>query len=129
MPMSPVSDVVTTKLVQLALDAASMRHRAIANNIANSNTPGYRPARVSFEEQLGALRAALAQGARLSSTDLAHVRPELLRMAGDASQGARVDADTAVGELAENVVHYQSLLKGLSKNFAILSLAMTEGRR
>ena len=30
-------------LVRLALDAASLRHQAIANNIANVHSPGYEP--------------------------------------------------------------------------------------
>jgi len=38
----------TAAVVTLALDAATMRQQAIAANIANVNTPGYRPVRVRF---------------------------------------------------------------------------------
>ena len=53
------SDGVTFALVQLALDAATLRHQATANNLANIHSTGYRPQRVNFEEQLSALREAL----------------------------------------------------------------------
>ncbi|MEI7475384.1 MAG: flagellar basal body protein [bacterium] len=36
----------------LAMDALSARHKALAGNIANANTPGYKRVDVSFEGQL-----------------------------------------------------------------------------
>ncbi|ARC55696.1 Flagellar basal body rod protein FlgB [Frondihabitans sp. 762G35] len=45
---------VTSKALESALDGLSMRQKAIANNIANINTPGYTAERVSFEDALAA---------------------------------------------------------------------------
>ncbi|MDR0516201.1 MAG: flagellar basal body rod protein FlgB [Fibromonadaceae bacterium] len=42
----------TRNLVYKALDANAMRGRAIAQNIANVQTPGYRRVEVNFEEQV-----------------------------------------------------------------------------
>jgi flagellar basal-body rod protein FlgB len=42
----------TYDLVKLGLDAANLRSKAIANNVANVNTPGYKRKYVSFEETL-----------------------------------------------------------------------------
>ena len=53
------TEAITVEMAKLALDAASLRHQAIAHNIANANSPGFAPVRVSFEDQLGAVRAAL----------------------------------------------------------------------
>lgn len=39
-------------VVNRAMDAAMLRGKTIANNIANINTPGYRRLEVKFEEQL-----------------------------------------------------------------------------
>ena len=39
-------------LLARTLDAASLRHRAIASNVANVNTPDYKRVEVSFEEDL-----------------------------------------------------------------------------
>jgi flagellar basal-body rod protein FlgB len=42
----------TTAAVEWALSAESERQRVSANNIANLNTPGFKSARVAFEENL-----------------------------------------------------------------------------
>ncbi len=43
---------VTAQLVNLALDVSSLRQQVISHNIANTNTPGYQPQKVSFENFL-----------------------------------------------------------------------------
>ena len=45
---------VTSAALASALDGLAARQRAIANNIANVNTPGYTAERVSFESALAA---------------------------------------------------------------------------
>lgn len=40
------------KLIKTSLDAADLRSKTIANNIANINTPGYKRKYVTFEETL-----------------------------------------------------------------------------
>ncbi|WP_439593556.1 flagellar basal body rod protein FlgB [Microbacterium sp.] len=50
---------VTATALSSALDGLSLRQRAIADNIANINTPGYHAKRVQFED---ALRSAVAGG-------------------------------------------------------------------
>ncbi len=60
---------VTSRALESALDGLSMRQKAIANNIANINTPGYTAERVSFENTLaqsvsngnGAVSATMAR--------------------------------------------------------------------
>ncbi|GAA4188956.1 flagellar basal body rod protein FlgB [Microbacterium oryzae] len=50
---------VTAHALVSALDGLSLRQRAIADNVANINTPGYQAKRVRFEDEL---RAAVAAG-------------------------------------------------------------------
>lgn len=50
---------VTATALSSALDGLALRQRAIADNIANINTPGYQAQRVRFEDEL---RAAVAGG-------------------------------------------------------------------
>lgn len=45
-------DSVVTVALTSALDGLSLRQRAIADNIANVNTPGYTAQRVQFEQAL-----------------------------------------------------------------------------
>jgi flagellar basal-body rod protein FlgB len=104
--MTPI-ETSTVGAVALALDAALLRHQAIAANIANVNTAGYQPVRVSFEEHLGAQA------------------PRLERVEGE----AKVELDVEVAHLSANTVHYQALLRGLNKQFSILGTAINEGKR
>jgi flagellar basal-body rod protein FlgB len=39
-------------LISRALDVAALRHKVIANNLANANTPGYRRLVVDFKREL-----------------------------------------------------------------------------
>jgi flagellar basal-body rod protein FlgB len=110
-------------LARLALDAASLRHQVIANNIANANTPGFVPLKVNFEQQLAFARGASGgMPAPLSAS----VRPFI---EADAGAGARVVLDMEMVKLAQNTVQYQSLLRALDKRGSILSTAISEGRR
>lgn len=121
--MVPLIDNGLIALTGLALDATVMRHRAIAQNIANANTPGYRPVEVSFETHVRALQATDGQDG-LAPQALATLRPQL-RLAG----ADQVSLDTQMTQLAENTLHHEALLKALNKEFAILSAAIGEGKR
>jgi flagellar basal-body rod protein FlgB len=123
------TEAVTVNMVSLALDAASMRHLAISHNIANVNTPGFAPARVSFEQQMGAARSALDQGDQVDPGMLAGVRPFVTRLAPATEADRSALLDLEVADLAQNTVHYQALLKALSKHMSIMSAAVAEGKR
>jgi flagellar basal-body rod protein FlgB len=112
----------TGTMVRLALDAASVRHLAIASNIANANTPGYVPLRVEFEEHLA---AAVREG-RLPERGLAPT--VIAERDGADAVGAKVQLDVEAARLAQNVLHYQALLKGLRGKMEILQAAINEGR-
>ncbi|MFC4161853.1 hypothetical protein [Chitinimonas lacunae] len=119
------NEAVTVSLVRLALDAASLRHQAIATNIANAGNAEHRPLRVSFEEQLDAARRELNSRGRVGTGSLSGVTPRLI---GDAAPGERpLDLETA--NMAQNTMQYQALLKGLSKYMSIVSAAINEGKR
>jgi flagellar basal-body rod protein FlgC len=45
-------DAVTAVLINKVLDGLSARAQATAQNIANANSPGYRPVKVTFEDAL-----------------------------------------------------------------------------
>lgn len=123
------TEAITVDMVKLALDAASMRHAAISHNIANVNTPGFAPARVDFEQQMGAARAALQNGEQVTRSMLSGVQPTVTRLAPsvDADRSAMLDLEVA--DMAQNTVQYQALLKALSKHMSILSSAVSEGKR
>jgi flagellar basal-body rod protein FlgB len=123
-------EAVTTTALALALDAASLRHRAISANIANATVEGYAPVRVSFEAQLEEARATLTGGGRLDAAALADVRPAL-HSAPAAARGvpAKVELDVEMAAMARNAAHTQALLTGLSRHLAILSAAVSDGKK
>ncbi|MFO1197499.1 MAG: flagellar basal body rod protein FlgB [Burkholderiaceae bacterium] len=128
--MSLRTDDVTMALLLKALDAASLRHQAIASNLANANSPGYRALRVNFEQQLGFARGALARAdGSLAAADVAGVSPRLEQAPPPRAGSAAVMVDMEMVRLAQNTVQYQALLKGLSTRMSILATAISEGRR
>jgi flagellar basal-body rod protein FlgB len=119
----------TSALLKLALDAAAMRQRTIAHNIANANTPGYQPQRVSFEERFAVERAALADGRKVALSSLSDYRP-MLELAEPNALGDRaVSLDAELVALSENTLHHQVLLKVLNRHFSIIGTAVNEGKR
>lgn len=127
--MIHTTESVTTSMLKLALDAASLNHQAIANNIANINTVGYAPVRVNFEEQLENLRQTLAQGGRVKADMLNGIQPVIERGQpfGDEDRTATLDMETA--KLAENTVHYEALLKVMGMRMSMVGSAINEGKR
>jgi len=123
-------EAVTTAALGLALDAASLRQQAHAANIANVGTAGYTPVRVSFEAQLEDARRALETHGRLDAPSLTGVEPSLeLAPLDESGLPAKVLLDAEVAEMARNAVHYQALLKGLSRHYAVLSAAIADGKK
>ena len=127
--MISLIDSNTTALLSLALDAASMRHQAIAHNIANANTPGYKPVGVSFEAHITEVKNTLAQGRTVPLSSWSHVRPTLEFVADGGISDDKVSLDNEVAKLSENTLHHQALLKVLNRHFSIMHTAITEGKR
>lgn len=127
--MVSLIDSTTSALLSLALDAASMRHQAIAHNIANANTPGYRPVGVRFEEHMTQARDAVAQGRQVSLSDLSAYRPVFAFSEEGAAGDQAVSLDMEVAKLSENTLHHQALLKALNRHFSIIGAAISEGKR
>jgi flagellar basal-body rod protein FlgB len=123
-------EAITTAALGLALDAASLRQQAIAANIANADTAGYVPLRVSFEAQLEDARRAMESHGFLDAASLADVEPTVESVEPDASGlPPKIMLDVEVAEMARNAVHYQALLKGLSRHYAVLSAAVSDGKK
>lgn len=110
-----------------AADGAWKRNEAIANNIANIDTPGYKRQDVSFQAELRhALKASkytsldtkvreLNEGNRLS-----HIEPRGYTDYADYSyriDGNNVDVDNENVELASNQIVYQALVQSINSEF------------
>ena len=110
-----------------------MRNDAIANNIANNDTPGYKRQDVAFENEL---KRALgnshfetmdAKVSDVNRRELSHITPEVYTEQADHSyrlDGNNVDIDTENVYLAENQVTYNALLDSINTEFSNLKMVM-----
>ena len=110
----------TTQLaLERAISGASMRHSALASNLANANTPGYQRVDVDFH---GALSAAMGDRERLERTSFA---PSTDLSAGVVrADGSTVDVDAESARLAANALEHSAAVTVAGTRIHILQIAM-----
>jgi flagellar basal-body rod protein FlgB len=111
----------TTQLaLQVALHGTSLRQQAIAQNVANVNTPGYRRQEVSFEDALGnALRANDRDRVALTTPSQRVDSTAVVRVDGNS-----VDMDTEAAGMARNGLQYEALVAVAKARTTILQTAI-----
>jgi len=114
----------TLALISRDLDACTLRQAVYASNVANVNTPGYQPLEVSFEASLSAAARAL-NGAPIDAQSdiLDSIRPTVTPAAA-----ATVELDQQVGLMAQNAIHYETLVNAFERSMGLLRLAILEGK-
>jgi flagellar basal-body rod protein FlgB len=124
------------RLLKTALDASSMRQKVIADNIANSETPGFRPNEVKFEELLAEVTTGTLKSA-LVRNDPRHLPMEkdtpipaplvVPSSPPDPNTGAApgdFDVERAMADLNENKVRYHALVTLISGRLMGLKTAI-----
>ena len=107
-------DAINTLLKQV-LDGTATRNRALANNIANATTAGYRRRDVDFISQLNtALQSE-------NPNDLAQWKPKMETSRREIP--IRLEKEFAL--LAENQLLYQTSADMLSRRYATLKSAIS----
>lgn len=113
-----------------AADAAWLRNNAIANNIANVDTPGYKRQDVSFEAELHRALGNTkyeSMDEKVYNMDTDKITPEVYTDAANYSyrlDGNNVDIDTENVYLAENQIRYNAIMDCISKEFSNLASVM-----
>ncbi|AMA72663.1 MULTISPECIES: flagellar basal body rod protein FlgB [Aneurinibacillus] len=123
----------TLTILEKALDAATMRQKAISNNIANVDTPYYKSQSVTFESELQRALSRTETTFSAYRTDKKHiafgtsslmdVRP---RLQIDSSIGPmqntanNVDLDFEMTNLAKNQLWYNALVQQTAGQFTKL---------
>ena len=132
----------TQQLLELSMRARAARHEVLSANIANADTPGYRPRDVDFNsivrsavetEDLSAEeRDQRMEQLSASPLDLeaAIYQPEFPddRAGEDRLDGNSVSLDRQVGLLTENSLAYEANLTLLSRTLAKLHYIINEGK-
>ena len=127
------------RLLENTINAASVRQRVIANNIANADTPYFRRSYVTFED---ALQEAMTSDVKLSGsrTNAKHIPIGRERAQQDPEMQVLTDTSTAVNnnfnnvdidyemaQMAKNQLRYNVLMQKLNGELRSLRQAI-EGR-
>lgn len=131
------------KYAHKALDYRSMRQDLISGNIANVDTPFYKPRDIDFEsylseamnEEFGRSRNMELQIAQTSSK---HLSPLEQKAQGGTiffrdghmarNDGNSVDLDVETSEMGKNSVMYQALVASLKKHKGIFAYALESSK-
>ncbi len=106
-----------------AADASVLRNKAIANNMANVNTPGYKRQDVEFASSLEqALKHSKYESldAKVNHANLNRIKGRVYTDAIGFSyrlDGNNVDIDTEGAELAANQLLYSGLTQSINAEF------------
>lgn len=128
----------TIAVLEKGLDATTLRHRTIANNIANVNTPGYKRRGVLFEREL---KEALSRKQRFQAktthpehirftiTDPQDIFPKIFTESRTfyRNDSNNVDIDTEMANLAKNQIMYNAITERISGKFRRLRNVIGEG--
>jgi flagellar basal-body rod protein FlgB len=107
--------------LQAAIRGADMRQTVLAQNLANANTPGYVRKDVNFQSTLA---AAMQDGMSPDQVQFDTTTDGSAPMQAD---GNSVDADTESAKMAENGLHYQSLVAIAKGRLDIITSAIGNG--
>jgi flagellar basal-body rod protein FlgB len=110
-----------TDLLTAGIEAESLRQKAIANNIANLETPGYRRIDVKFEELLA---KALESSSELK--DISEIEPQVYqpKQTPVKANGNDVSFEAEVGEMVKNTLRHKAYIRLLGKELKQIELAI-----
>jgi flagellar basal-body rod protein FlgB len=112
-------------LLKKSLGAYSARNNAIAENIANIETKGYRPYKVDFEKELQrAMQRSVPVGLKSDSRhmtiggDVLDIQPKI------STQNEIVDMEQEMAELAKNQIRFEFAIRKLSGTYEAIRSAI-----
>lgn len=117
--MSKAENIVD--IINAGIKAETLRQKAIANNIANLETPGYRRLDVKFEELLAkCLRSS-------GEFDLGEVEAQIYRpkQTPVKPNGNDVNLEAEIGKMIKNTLRHKAYIRLLSKKYNQIDLAMS----
>ena len=115
---------VTDAVVEVGLQGTELRQQVLSNNLANANTPGFKPGDVQFGSQLaealafGDSASQISQIQPTTSTDTSVMRVD----------GSGIDVNREATALAQNAMQYEALMGVETKNLTTMSNLITGAR-
>lgn len=108
-------------LLEKEMDLFSARNKAIANNIANIATPGYKTVEVSFKNELSNAIAESTNAVELSK-NVEQVEPAIqIDNSGSLASGANnVNIDQQMADLAKNQLQFKLAARLMSDELNLI---------
>ncbi len=120
---------VTQIALERALEGSAARQRALADNVANANTPGFKRSDVDFHGVLSsALGASDADGGE-STLDRVAFTKQTDTSTSSRADGNNVDIDEEMLDLTNTNVTYNALIQTTSARLAGLRSVINGGSR
>lgn len=122
--VDPIFQSTNYQIARKMLDAAALRQEAIAANIANAETPGYR--RLDVTSDFAAqLKASIQSGSLVSPAGLQPRLVEDPQARTVRPDGNTVEIETELLAMNRNAVEYEFLTDVVSRNIKQLKMAIT----
>jgi len=129
-----MSDLLSVAAFHRSLDYHSNRHNVLASNIANANTPGFRPKellRVETEEFRSMLPLVRTEQQHLLGTAGLAAEHDLAVVPDESSigglDGNNVSIEREMSKLEANDLRYQGAAKLVTRHLAMLRYAANDG--
>ncbi|MCE5312180.1 MAG: flagellar basal body rod protein FlgB [Nitrospiraceae bacterium] len=105
-------------VLEKMLDISSFRHKVLASNIANADTPGYKAKDISFEKEL-----QKAVGGSKEAYEITEAQGTL-----ENRDANTVDLNIEMAKVAENTLIYNTATQLLSTKLRMMKDAIKGGR-
>ena len=130
MPDSKIQFSGTDAYLRAAMGGLAARQRAIANNVANIDTPNFKASEVRFEDTLKTAISRGRPGTATNQTTLnaAASRSSLIDSTSARGDGNNVDIDREMEMLGESNLTYSALTQVMSSRISILKSVISGGR-
>ena len=133
----------SVKYLESALSARAIRQDLIASNIANADTPYYRPKDIDFETALAQKAAQEFRDKKPQKLELAKTTPNMMDGVEDdpskptiffrdghlaRNDGNSVDLDIETTEMSKNATMYNALIEALKKETAMFQAVIASSK-
>jgi len=127
-------------ILEKSLHYRKIRQDMIASNIANADTPYYRPKDIRFEEALASeVNKSSEKKLKLAKTNEAHLEPREFENSKKPivfyrdghlarNDGNSVDIDVEMTEMAKNSMAYNATLEALKKDITLFKAVIDSTR-
>jgi len=114
------NDMNLINYIEAGLKAEGVRQQAIAHNVSNMNTPGFRRSDIHFEDILA---KAIESGGRIDTSD---IKPEFYepKTTPLKADGNDVSLDSEVGAMVKNSLRHRTFMMLLKKKYSQFAAAI-----